>query len=96
MQHKYIPPDLALDLTMTDPLDGQPWDFDKPEKRDRASEAHQEADFLNADRVAALHRVLHVAVLEQVQDRAPEVVSTCKGAGHGAHRLRRVCPRSRK
>ena len=29
-------PGFALDLTTIDPSDGQPWDFDKPEKRERA------------------------------------------------------------
>ena len=31
-----LQPGVALDLTTTDPHDGQPWDFDRPEKRTRA------------------------------------------------------------
>ena len=33
---RHLAPGLALDLTVVDPYDGQPWDFDKPEKRERA------------------------------------------------------------
>ena len=35
MKSKHFSPGLALDFTVIDPLDGQPWDFDKPEKRAR-------------------------------------------------------------
>ena len=35
MRHKYVAPVLGLDLTVIDPFDGQPWDFDRPEKRKR-------------------------------------------------------------
>jgi hypothetical protein len=33
---RHIMPGFALDLTVTDPHDGRPWDFSLPEKRDRA------------------------------------------------------------
>ena len=34
-------PGFVLDLTTIDPSDGQPWDFDKPEKRERERERAQ-------------------------------------------------------
>ena len=34
--NKYLLPGFALDLACTDPADGQPWDFDRPVKRQRA------------------------------------------------------------
>ena len=36
MRYKHLAPGLALDLTVVDPHDGMPWDFDKAEKRERA------------------------------------------------------------
>ena len=36
MSNRTLEPGLALDLTCQDPLDGEAWDFDKPEKRARA------------------------------------------------------------
>ena len=33
---KHLAPGVALDLTVVDPLDGQPWNFDSAEKRERA------------------------------------------------------------
>ena len=36
MPNHFLVPGFALDLTCTDPVDGLPWDFDKPEKRARA------------------------------------------------------------
>ena len=36
--HKYLVAGLAMDLTVNDPMDDMPWDFSKPEKRERARE----------------------------------------------------------
>ncbi len=36
MRSRYLMPGFALDLTVVDPEDGLPWDFNKPEKREKA------------------------------------------------------------
>ena len=36
MRHRHIVPGFALDLTVNDPEDGTPWEFSRPEKRDKA------------------------------------------------------------
>ena len=33
---RWLLPGFALDITVNDPDDGQPWDFTRPEKRDKA------------------------------------------------------------
>ncbi len=35
-RNKYLVPGFALDLTVTDDDDGEPWDFSRPEKREKA------------------------------------------------------------
>ena len=35
-RHRHLVPGFALDLTVKDPEDGMPWDFSRPEKRDKA------------------------------------------------------------
>ena len=36
MKHKHLLPGFALDLTVVDPEDSEPWDFSLPHKRDKA------------------------------------------------------------
>jgi hypothetical protein len=58
-----LAPGVALDLTCTDPFDGLPWDFDKPEKRQRARLIPgTEADVPNW--LPYVHSVEYLATLE--------------------------------
>ena len=61
-----LAPGVALDLTCTDPYGGLPWDFDKPEKRQRAHPlSRTEAD--GADWLSHVHGMVHLATFEQAQ-----------------------------
>ena len=77
-QYKLLP-GFALDITATDPDDGQAWDFDDPAKREGAGETSTRKTAV-VDRLAHVHSMVHVAEAQQTQkEPGPMPAGACQG-----------------
>ena len=60
-QFRTLLPGFALDLTVNDPEDGQPWDFSKSGKKEQGFEDGSQGRAVHGHRISSLHGLHYVA-----------------------------------